>query len=41
LDTWSIAGAIKPDLQNVGIRYNEPVWAGLKARIGAGGRRSR
>jgi hypothetical protein len=37
LDTWSIAGAIKPDLQNVGIRYNEPVWAGLKARIGAGG----
>jgi hypothetical protein len=37
LHTWDIAGAFKPDLQNVKIRYNEPVWGGLKARIGAGG----
>jgi hypothetical protein len=37
LHTWDIAGAFKPDLQNVEIRYNEPVWGGLKARIGAGG----
>jgi DUF4097 and DUF4098 domain-containing protein YvlB len=37
LNAWGIAGAIKPDLQNVEIRHNEPVWAGLKARIGAGG----
>jgi len=37
LNAWGIAGAIKPDLQNVEIRHDEPVWAGLKARIGAGG----
>ncbi|HMB28392.1 MAG TPA: hypothetical protein VKS99_09815 [Blastocatellia bacterium] len=37
LNAWGIAGAIKPDLQNVEVRHNEPVWAGLKARIGAGG----
>jgi len=37
LNTWGIAGAIKPDLQNVEIRSNKFVWAGLKARIGAGG----
>ncbi len=37
LNAWGVAGAIKPDLQNVEIRHNEPVWAGLKARIGAGG----
>ena len=37
LHTWDIAGAIKPDIQNVEIRHNEPVWGGLKARIGAGG----
>jgi len=37
LDAWGVAGAIKPDLQNVEIRPSDPVWAGLKARIGAGG----
>jgi hypothetical protein len=37
LNTWGIAGAIKPDLQNVEVRSNKFVWAGLKARIGAGG----
>lgn len=37
LDMWGVGGAIKPDLQNVEIRNNEPVWGGLKARIGAGG----
>jgi len=37
LDMWGIAGAIKPDLQNVELRHNEPVWGGLKARIGSGG----
>jgi hypothetical protein len=37
LDAGGIAGAIKPDLQNVEIRSTYPVWAGLKARIGAGG----
>jgi hypothetical protein len=34
---WGIAGAIKPDLQNVEIRHNEPVWNVFKARIGSGG----
>jgi hypothetical protein len=34
---WGIAGAIKPDLQNVEIRQNEPVWNVFKARIGSGG----
>jgi hypothetical protein len=37
LNFWGIAGAIKPDLQNVEVRSTDPVWAGLKARIGAGG----
>src|SRR5262245_37133634 len=37
LNAWGVAGAIKPDLQNVEIRPSDPVWAGLKARIGAGG----
>jgi hypothetical protein len=37
LNTWGIAGATKPDLQNVEVRSNKFVWAGLKARIGAGG----
>jgi hypothetical protein len=37
LRTWSIAGAIKPDFPNVEISNTEPMWGGLKARIGAGG----
>src|SRR5215510_7331740 len=37
LNAWGVAGAIKPDLQNVEIHPTDPVWAGLKARIGAGG----
>ncbi|HKQ89460.1 MAG TPA: hypothetical protein VJZ77_02170, partial [Blastocatellia bacterium] len=34
---WGIAGAIKPDLQNVEIRHDEPVWNVSKARIASGG----
>jgi hypothetical protein len=37
LDTWNIVGAIKRDLPNVEIKFTEPAWSGLKARIGAGG----
>jgi len=37
LHTSGIAGAIKPDFSNVEISNTEPVWGGLKARIGAGG----
>ena len=37
LNTWNIVGAIKRDLPNVEIKFTEPAWSGLKARIGAGG----
>jgi hypothetical protein len=37
LRTWDIAGAIKPDFPNAEISNTEPLWGGLKARIGAGG----
>ncbi|HEV2667042.1 MAG TPA: hypothetical protein VG324_19130 [Blastocatellia bacterium] len=37
LRSWDIAGAIKPDFPNAEISNTEPLWGGLKARIGAGG----
>ena len=37
LKTWDIAGATKPDFPNAEISNTEPLWGGLKARIGAGG----
>jgi hypothetical protein len=37
LRAWGVVGAIKPNFSNVEISNTEPVWAGLKARIGAGG----
>jgi len=37
LTTYNIVGAIKPDFPNVEIRESEPVWGGMKARIGNGG----
>jgi hypothetical protein len=37
LRIWGVAGAIKPDFSNVEISNIGPVWAGLKARVGAGG----
>src|SRR5262249_9009503 len=37
LTAWNNTGAIKPDFPNVEIRESEPVWGGLKARLGKGG----
>jgi hypothetical protein len=37
LTAWNNVGAIKLDLPNVEIRESEPVWGGLKARMGHGG----
>jgi hypothetical protein len=37
LTAWNNVGAIKLDFPNVEIRESEPVWGGLKARMGRGG----